>query len=135
MVRHLGDTHRLSLVVAMASMALLLIIERFANRIPAALAALAMGIAVSAAFGLERRGVAIVGELPRGLMAPQWPSVSAHDWQLLIPELSGWHSSPSLKQLGPLTALGRDRCIAHRGRCVVFPNCSASCQRRCLEQS
>ena len=62
---HLSETHMLTLVVGVLCLILLFALEHFLEKIPAALVALVFGIAVSAAFGLETRGVDIVGEIGR----------------------------------------------------------------------
>ena len=55
----------------MLCLVLLVVLEHFYHRIPAALVALVFGIAISAAFGLEGRGVEVVGEIPSGLAGAQ----------------------------------------------------------------
>jgi SulP family sulfate permease len=77
LIRHLGDTDGLTLLVGAASLALIVSLERFAPRVPASLVALVLFIAISSLLGLEDEGVAVVGDIPAGLPALQLPELSA----------------------------------------------------------
>jgi SulP family sulfate permease len=81
---HLEDVHRTTLVVGLATVAVMVAVERFAHRLPAALVALVFGIVVSRLFDLAERGVAVIEEIPSGLAAPQIPDVSLNDLSLLF---------------------------------------------------
>jgi SulP family sulfate permease len=81
---HLEDVHGTTLVVGLATIAVMLAVERYAHRVPAALVALVFGIVVSRAFDLAERGVAVIEEIPSGLAAPQIPDVSLNDLSLLF---------------------------------------------------
>ncbi|MDH3226531.1 MAG: SulP family inorganic anion transporter, partial [Thermoleophilia bacterium] len=74
LIRHLPDADGLTLVIGAASVALIVLLERFAARVPASLVALVAFIAISALLGLEDEGVAVVGDIPAGL-----PSIGAPD--------------------------------------------------------
>lgn len=81
---HLPETHLLTLLVGITSIALLLFLERRFHKVPAALVAMISGIGVSVIFGLEARGVHVVGVIPAGFVPPQIPAVTAQDlWRLL----------------------------------------------------
>ena len=71
----LSGTHALTLVVGALGIAAMILLERWLPRIPAALVVLLGSIAASAAFGLEAKGVHIVGDLPAGLAGPALPGV------------------------------------------------------------
>ncbi len=107
-LRHLGHTHGLTLLVGASAVVLMLLIEHFLERIPAALVALVLGIAVSAAFGLEHHGVEIVGDLPSGLAAPQWPDITAHQWLLLVPGAIGIALVGFAEAIGPVRAFAKE---------------------------
>ncbi len=75
-VRALPQTHRTTALVAVASLAALWMLRRFARRVPGPLVVLAAAIAAAWLLGLDRAGVAVVGRagaggahlgLPRGL--------------------------------------------------------------------
>lgn len=75
-VQQLPATSWLTLAVAGASFALLLLLERRRPHSAAPLAAVALAIAASWFFGLPGAGVAVVGEIPRGLPALVWPDAT-----------------------------------------------------------
>ena len=80
LVRHLGETDGLTILVGAASVALIVGLERFSPRVPASLAALVGFIAISALFDLESRGVHVVGDIPAGLPSPEIPDVTLREW-------------------------------------------------------
>ena len=63
----LGDTHRLTLIVGIVAVAVVFGLRRFAPRVPGALVLVAGGLLGSWLFDLGAHGVALVGEVPRGL--------------------------------------------------------------------
>ncbi len=81
----LDSTHLPTLYFGLGLLALLLILRRLAPKIPPALVVcVAAGIA-SRALGLEQRGVAIVGEFPRGLPSFVFPSADWREIHQLLP--------------------------------------------------
>jgi sulfate permease, SulP family len=72
-LRHLSQTHALTLAVALGALAGLLALRRFAPKSPAPLLILVAGIVVSAVFTLKGHGVDTVGTVPRGLPRPRLP--------------------------------------------------------------
>lgn len=66
--------------IGAASIALLLALKRFAPRAPRALVVVALGTLAVWLFGLDQRGVAIVGTVPAGLPSPRLPLL---DWAVL----------------------------------------------------
>ncbi len=85
LIRDLGDTHGRTLVMGATTVALMLVLERWFHRVPAALVALVYGITVVTIFDLEMHGVHVVGDIPAGLAAPQLPDVAWADVASLIP--------------------------------------------------
>ena len=79
-----GLTKPLTLAVAAATLALILLVRRLRPSLPAPLIAVALATAVSAFLGLQEQGVAIVGAVPSGLPMPSLPNVSMHDVQALV---------------------------------------------------
>ena len=63
----LGDTHRLTLIVGIVAVAVVFGLRMFAPRIPGALVLVVGGLLASWLLQLGDRGVALVGEVPRGL--------------------------------------------------------------------
>jgi SulP family sulfate permease len=103
---HLTETQGLTLLVGATSIVVLVALEHYFEQIPAALVALVLGIVVSALFKLETHGVEIVGDIPAGLVAPQWPSIGWHEWGLLLPGAMG------LALVGFAEAIGPSRAFA-----------------------
>lgn len=75
-VRHLPQMQLSVAAVGLATLILILVIGRIAPRAPAPLIAVILGIAASAAFGLGRSGVPLIGAFPSGLPPVAIPSLS-----------------------------------------------------------
>jgi SulP family sulfate permease len=84
-VTHLRHTHPWILFVGLSSLLLLILLERFAERVPAALVTLVYGIGVVTLLGLEERGVHTVGHIATAFPRLTWPAVSATDLIGLLP--------------------------------------------------
>ena len=79
-VSKLGQTQVLTAALGVGTLALLRVLKRVAPKLPAPLVAVVLGIAVSSAFHLGDRGVALLGSIPAGLPALLIPHVGAGDW-------------------------------------------------------
>ncbi|MGV9227011.1 SulP family inorganic anion transporter [Streptomyces albogriseolus] len=75
----LGATSGLTVLVGAGSLVLILVLRRTAPFVPGSLIAVALGIAVAAAFDLESHGVAVVGDIDTGLPSFGFPDVSLDD--------------------------------------------------------
>jgi SulP family sulfate permease len=71
----LGDTHGTTLLVGVTALAVILGLRRLAPAIPGALVLVAGGLLASSLFDLGAHGVALVGEVPRGLPTPEVPDL------------------------------------------------------------
>ena len=76
--QHVPETSLLTLAVALATFAVLFVMERMWPRAPAPLVAVGGGIAASWLLGLQAIGVSTVGVIPRG-----FPSLTLPDLQLV----------------------------------------------------
>ena len=85
LLMHLSETHLLTLALGVGTLIVMLLLEHYYHRIPAALVALLGGIAISAVFGLSELGVHIVGEIPAGMAPPKLPALTLDQWLSLIP--------------------------------------------------
>lgn len=83
--RTAATAHGLTILVATASVAALLLLRRYLPKLPNALIVVAVVTAVSAALSLGDRGVAILTAVPSGLPAPALPTLSWSDIQVLLP--------------------------------------------------
>jgi len=99
---HLPETHLATLVTGILCLILLVVLEHYFHKIPAALVALVFGILISVVFGLEGRGVEIVGDIPSGLASPQWPAVGWQNWLLLLPGALGLALVNFAEAIGPV---------------------------------
>ncbi len=75
-VQHLPDTSMITLAVAVATLVVLIGMERLWPHSPAPLVAVGGGIAAAWLFGLEGQGVSIVGLIPQGFPSLTLPSLS-----------------------------------------------------------
>jgi SulP family sulfate permease len=89
LIRHLGSTHLLTLVIGALSVVALVGLKRWAPRIPGTIVVLAAATASSAIFHLPAHGVEVVGHLPSALPHPSVPHVQAHDLVALLPAAFG----------------------------------------------
>src|SRR6187549_3944590 len=83
-VNHLPETSTITLIVALATFAVLIAMERLWPQSPAPLVAVAGGIAAAWFLGLEKMGVSIVGLIPQG-----FPSLTLPDPALAAQLLPG----------------------------------------------
>jgi high affinity sulfate transporter 1 len=80
----LPDAHFATLATGVVLIVVILILGRILPRVPAPLAACAIGIGAVYLLGLDRHGVAVVGPIPPGFPRPHIPSVRSGDvWPLL----------------------------------------------------
>jgi high affinity sulfate transporter 1 len=86
---HLDETHGLTLLIGLVSIALLFLLEHRFHKLPAALIVMVLGIVFSVLFGFEGLGVHVVGEIPAGLAPPKIPAISLDQWLLLLPAAFG----------------------------------------------
>jgi sulfate permease, SulP family len=70
----LGDVHGSTVLVGVLALGLILGLRFVRPAIPGALVLVAAGILASSVFDLEAHGVALVGDVPSGLPAPELPS-------------------------------------------------------------
>jgi SulP family sulfate permease len=75
-IKGLGDLNGTTLLVGAVSLLTLFGLKAFAPRVPGALVVVVGGLLVSAVFDLGAHGVALIGEVPRGLPSPVIPDLS-----------------------------------------------------------
>jgi len=71
----LGDTDGATLVVGVVSLVVIVGIRFSPIKVPGALVLVVGGLVASVALDFEERGIALVGDVPRGFVAPSLPSV------------------------------------------------------------
>jgi sulfate permease, SulP family len=80
LLTHLGQAQGLTVVVGLASLAIVLALRRFAPVVPAPLVAVLAGILAVHAFGLDKHGLDIVGHISGGLPSFGLPHVPSADY-------------------------------------------------------
>lgn len=113
---HLPETHRLTLVVGASTILVMVLLERYFHRVPAALVAMVFGIVVSGLFGLSTLGVHVVGEIPAGIAPPKLPGITLTQWLSLIP------GALALSLVVFAEAIGPARNFATKYRYSIDPN-------------
>lgn len=88
-VTGLDQTDATTLVLGLATLAVLLGLPRLSKKIPAVLVAVVGATAVTAWLGLGSEGVATVGDLPQGLPVPAFPWTKASDVAPLLAAAAG----------------------------------------------
>jgi high affinity sulfate transporter 1 len=79
-----GDVVGVAVVVGAASLALILLCQRFVRMVPGVLVAVVLSIVAVRVFDLTDHGVTVVGAMPKGFPPLTVPSVDAHDLPLLL---------------------------------------------------
>jgi sulfate permease, SulP family len=85
----LNKTNGVTVIFGVALLALGLLLRRFARKVPTSLTICVVAVLVSAWLDLEKRGVAVVGQLPAGLPRFAVPPFDWHDLQSLAPAVIG----------------------------------------------
>lgn len=80
----LGDLHPLTAGIGVASLVLLLVTRTLRPNFPTVLMLAIAAVIASVLFGLEARGVRIVGDIPSGFPVPRIPAVTVADAQALL---------------------------------------------------
>ena len=80
----LDELNRYTAALGIASMVGILVLKRIAPRIPGALVALVVGIALSTLFDLPEHGVAVVGDVATGIPLPSLPDIGFGDIVFLL---------------------------------------------------
>ncbi|MGW3665056.1 SulP family inorganic anion transporter [Streptomyces sp. NPDC005141] len=81
---NLDEIHPTTVTFSALTLVFLYLATRFRWRVPGPLLALVLGTAVVAAFDLQDRGLAVIGEIPAGLPRPDFPALDTLP-QLLLP--------------------------------------------------
>jgi sulfate permease, SulP family len=88
-VTGLGDTNGWTLLVGLVSLAIVVGLKRLAPVVPGSLVAVAFGILVVLLFGMDEKGVEIVGTINGGLPTFGLPDASIGDYLSLVPSAIG----------------------------------------------
>ena len=83
--RHISETHIPTMLVAMAVLAIIVVFLKVAPRFPGALLAIIGMTVCSAYFHWANHGIALIGDVPRGLPRIGLPEVQWKDVSLVLP--------------------------------------------------
>jgi sulfate permease, SulP family len=75
-LEHVPDTNVITLLVSLATLGILMGLQRFRPHAPAPLVAVILGVAAAGFLGLKAAGVALTGPIPAGLPSPLLPDLS-----------------------------------------------------------
>ncbi len=106
----LGDLHPLTAAIGVTSLVLLLVSRAVRPGFPMVLTLAVLAVVASASFGLESRGVRIVGDIPSGFPVPSVPSVGLADAQALA------GSALAIAVVGYAQTIAVGKAIAARSR-------------------
>jgi SulP family sulfate permease len=115
-VRQLGEADGWSVALAGGAVATMVVLRRFAPRVPGALVVLVAGIVAATVLDLAGRGVDVLGAVPRGIPRPSLPTASWDDVRTLVP------GALSLVLIGFASQAVDARTWASRGRHDVDAN-------------
>lgn len=105
-----------TMAIGLGSIALLVALRRWKKSFPGALAVVVVGTAVTAALGLDARGVAIVGQVPEGLPAFRMPAFDMADLRALLPTIL------AISLVGYMESIAVAKAVATRRGYKVIPN-------------
>ncbi|MFK5982410.1 MAG: solute carrier family 26 protein [Flavobacteriaceae bacterium] len=71
--QHIGEIHWLTFIIGALSIIIIVLIKKYAKKIPAALVVVICSIIVVKLFNLDQMGVAIIGNIPEGLPSFRLP--------------------------------------------------------------
>ena len=89
LIRRIHETNWLTFAIGVSLILLLELLRRTAPKIPGALVVFVLALVVSAVFQLQKYGVVVIGDVPRGLPAPHLPLVSLDVIGELLPTAIG----------------------------------------------
>ena len=112
----LPDTQWRTLLIGLSGLAVLVVLQRFAPALPAALIVVVASIAASRAFDLAGKGVAVVSNLPATLPSPALPHVGFDNLTVVL------GGGLALAFISYAESIGAARSIARRNGYEVDPN-------------
>ncbi len=113
-IQYLPQTSLITLLLSALMLALILGLEYFATKAPAALITVMVGIALSALFGLGDMGVSVVGSLQGGLPSLEWPDLD------LLQQL--WPSALGIALMSFVESAAAGRAFLHKGEATPEAN-------------
>jgi sulfate permease, SulP family len=113
---NINDINVYTVLIGIASIAILIMMKQMAPRLPGALSVVALSILFVLLFKLENSGVQIVGNVPQGIPKLVVPSFTLETTQLLIP------IAITIALLGFMESLAIGKAIAKKENYKLNPN-------------
>ncbi|HEY6407869.1 MAG TPA: sulfate permease [Ktedonobacteraceae bacterium] len=85
LLRHLDQTNWPTLLIGLGLLAFLIVLHRFARKVPGAIIVVVVMTVLSALLSLDKYGVQVVGQIPAGLPKPGVPDIRLADILALLP--------------------------------------------------
>jgi len=116
-LKHLNEINVITLTIGALSIVILLLFKKYLKKIPAALVVVVLGILSVKIFGLQNKGVSIIGNIPEGLPRFRLPSFDLQTIHDLFP------IALTLSFIAFLEAISVSKAIeTKRGNYKVLPN-------------
>ena len=115
-IEGLGGTSWVTVAMGAAAMAALVALRRWRRSFPAALVVVVVSTAVSAALGLEARGLAVVGDIPAELPTPSLPDLDRG----VLGDLTA--TAVAITFVGFMESIAVAKVYARRHRYEIDPN-------------
>lgn len=116
LAERVGEVQPITFGIGVAAILLLVGLRRIRRTFPAPLVVVALGTAATALFGLEARGVGVVGEVPSGLPVPAIPLVDFGASMDLLP------AALTIALVGFMESIAVAKAYATKNRHDVDPN-------------
>jgi len=116
LIRHLRDSHPLTLALGLGAIGLLLVLQRLTPRIPGPLVAVVAGTLLTALLNLDLAGVKTVGDLPHGLPPFSIPEFTFEQLRYLLP------AGLTIAMIGYLESFAVAGLIANKEKYRIEPN-------------
>lgn len=111
---HVPETNRATLILAAATVAILVGMKRLLPRLPAPLVAVVLGIAAAGVLGLRESGVALTGFIPARIPTPALPDLS------LVSSL--WPGALGMALMSFTESIAAGRAFARHDDPIASPN-------------
>ncbi len=115
-LEQVGDTHMLTLIMALAALAIMLGLKKYSPKAPGVLIAVASAIVISWLFGFEEKGGTVVGAIPEGLPNLQVPIMSFELMSSLLP------AAIVISLVGFMEAISIAKAMAAKTKDHIDPN-------------
>ncbi|MEX0889963.1 MAG: SulP family inorganic anion transporter, partial [Balneolaceae bacterium] len=116
LVEHFGDVDPITTLIGFGSVAVIYTFKKWKPSVPSALLVVAGGTLFTALFQLQERGVAIVGEVPKGLPGIITGAFSVSDLELLLPMIL------VISLVGYMESIAVAKAIANKRGYNIDPN-------------